>query len=197
MGITAHQGGIHPQVDCCSAVSAVQRNRELNSVHVSNLAHNHLKFRHKLEPSRGRLLWINQRATLVPHCMPLPAPPTMHVQQEHQQGVGNGNRSASAARSCSYRRGLVCPQVRSQFRSGDSGLTFDRQHKLCGHSFLGARQPIPDLRLCRSNAVCQWFLAASNLTCASKGFSGHEARIPNFGWITTEKSVSDHLPKFW
>lgn len=70
-----------------------------------------------------------------------------------------------AAQSCGRAR-IRWPKVRPQLGAGDAGRLLDLRRKLRWHAALGARQPVPDLRLRGSDAVGQGLLAPGGNDCS-------------------------------
>jgi hypothetical protein len=77
-------------------------------------------------------------------------------------GISNGK--CSQVPSC---RRLDRVQIRAQLMAGNASFPFYRKNELARDAPFGPFQPIPNLRLRRSDAVCQGFLAPSSLASAA------------------------------
>ena len=72
-------------------------------------------------------------------------------------------------------------QIRPQLMPGNASFPFDRQNKFSLHAALGARQPIPDLLLCRADPIRQGLLPSGNIAGALECFTGrHGITLPSF-----------------
>lgn len=95
-------------------------------------------------------IWCMTQGRMV---FPSVRPGQHHEEQDHRLGA--------MASSCADTINNIGPQIRTQCRSRNAGLSLDRQHKLGGHSALRACEPIPDLGLCGADTIGQGFLAPS------------------------------------